>query len=229
MKPLWPMRLVTSRSTEGIVDEVAVKGAVATEQEGEVPMRPMKRTLTLLLSAVLVVLRSAMRCRMRGTAGVVVCKSSAARRAQPPAGKTLVVYFSATGNTEAVVQNIVDETGATSFAIQPAQPTQARTSTATIRTAASRRSMRTRPCRTLRLPRTRLTTGLPTIPSSSDIPSGGARRHIPWRASRRPMTSPARPSSGLHVGVIWPRAERRHLSELANVESGWAACAFPRA
>ncbi len=145
-------------------------------------MRPMKRTLTLLLSAVLVVLRSAMHCRMRGTAGVVVCnKLGGLVERSLQAGKTLVVYFSATGNTEAVVQDIVDETGATSFAIQPAQPIRARTSTTTIRTAASRRSMRTRPCRTLRLPRTRLTTGLPTIPSSSDIPSGGARRHIPWR------------------------------------------------
>lgn len=34
-------------------------------------------------------------------------------------GKTLVVYYSATGNTEAVAEKIADETGADTFAIEP--------------------------------------------------------------------------------------------------------------
>ena len=86
-------------------------------------MRSMKRTLTLLLSAVLVVCAALCVAGCGGQqASSSATSSAASSSAASEAGKTLVVYFSATGNTEAVVQDIVDETGATSFAIQPAQP-----------------------------------------------------------------------------------------------------------
>ena len=83
----------------------------------------MKRTLTLLLSAMLVVCAALCVAGCGGQqASSSATSSAASSSAASEAGKTLVVYFSATGNTEAVVQDIVDETGATSFAIQPAQP-----------------------------------------------------------------------------------------------------------
>ena len=86
-------------------------------------MRSMKRTHTLLLSAVLVVCAALCVAGCGGQqASSSATSSAASSSAASEAGKTLVVYFSATGNTEAVVQDIVDETGATSFAIQPAQP-----------------------------------------------------------------------------------------------------------
>lgn len=86
-------------------------------------MRSMKRTLTLLLSAALVVCAALCVAGCGGQqASSSATSSVASSSAASEAGKTLVVYFSATGNTEAVVQDIVDETGATSFAIQPAQP-----------------------------------------------------------------------------------------------------------
>lgn len=86
-------------------------------------MRSMKRTLTLLLSAVLVVCAALCVAGCGGQQASSSATSSAATSsAASEAGKTLVVYFSATGNTEAVIQDIVDETGATSFAIQSAQP-----------------------------------------------------------------------------------------------------------
>ena len=87
-------------------------------------MRSMKRTLTLLLSAVLVVCAALCIAGCGGQQASSSATSSVASSssAASEAGETLVVYFSATGNTEAVVQDIVNETGATSFAIQPTQP-----------------------------------------------------------------------------------------------------------
>lgn len=83
-------------------------------------MRSMKKSLVLVLGALLMM--SAALCVTacgQGTSGGAASSSAAS---SDTAGKTLVVYYSATGNTEAVVQDIVNETGATSFAIQPAQP-----------------------------------------------------------------------------------------------------------
>lgn len=86
-------------------------------------MKSIRRTLTLLLSAALVVCAALCIVGCGGQQASSVPTSSSASDADTGAqGKTLVVYYSATGNTEAVVQDIVNETGATSFAIQPAQP-----------------------------------------------------------------------------------------------------------
>lgn len=86
-------------------------------------MKFARRSLVLLVSAVLAIctLTCIVGCEGQqapSTASSAASSSSVASEA----GKTLVVYFSATGNTEAIVRDIVNETGATSFAIQPAQP-----------------------------------------------------------------------------------------------------------
>ncbi len=87
-------------------------------------MRSMKRTFTLLLSALLVVCAALciVGCEGQQTSSSSTNSVTSSSSAAPEAGKTLVVYYSAMGNTEAVVQDIVNETGAMSFAIQPAQP-----------------------------------------------------------------------------------------------------------
>ena len=48
--------------------------------------------------------------------------SSEAASTLPTAGKTLVVYYSATGTTESIAQNIADLTGADLFEVVPAEP-----------------------------------------------------------------------------------------------------------
>lgn len=87
-------------------------------------MKSVRRSLVLLLSMAFVLCTAlciagcgGQQASSSATSSVVSSSSAASE-----AGETLVVYFSATGNTEAVVQDIVNETGATSFAIQPAQP-----------------------------------------------------------------------------------------------------------
>lgn len=87
-------------------------------------MRSMKRTFTLLLSALLVVCAALCIVGCGGQQASLSSMNSvtSSSSAAPEAGKTLVVYYSAMGNTEAVVQDIVNETGTMSFAIQPAQP-----------------------------------------------------------------------------------------------------------
>ena len=87
-------------------------------------MKSVRRSLVLLLSMAFVL--CAALC-IAGCGGQQASSSAtrsvaSSSSAASEAGETLVVYFSATGNTEAVVQDIVNETGATSFAIQPAQP-----------------------------------------------------------------------------------------------------------
>lgn len=47
---------------------------------------------------------------------------SPAQTPQPDGGKTLVVYFSATGNTERVAQVIAQATGGALFALEPVEP-----------------------------------------------------------------------------------------------------------
>lgn len=49
-------------------------------------------------------------------------EAAAPGNAASPAGSTLVVYFSATGNTERAAQAIASEVGADTFVITPAQP-----------------------------------------------------------------------------------------------------------
>lgn len=86
-------------------------------------MKSVRRSLVLLLSMAFVLCATLCIAGCGGQqASSSATSSAASSSAASEAGKTLVVYFSATGNTEAVVQDIVDETGATSFAIQPAQP-----------------------------------------------------------------------------------------------------------
>lgn len=87
-------------------------------------MKSVRRSLVLLLSMAFVLCTTLCIAGCGGQQASSSATSSVASSssAASEAGETLVVYFSATGNTEAVVQDIVNETGATSFAIQPAQP-----------------------------------------------------------------------------------------------------------
>lgn len=87
-------------------------------------MKSVRRSLVLLLSMAFVLCATLCIAGCGGQQASSSATSSVASSssAASEAGETLVVYFSATGNTEAVVQDIVNETGATSFAIQPAQP-----------------------------------------------------------------------------------------------------------
>lgn len=87
-------------------------------------MKSVRRSLVLLLSMAFVLCAALCIAGCGGQQASSSATSSVASSssAASEAGETLVVYFSATGNTEAVVQDIINETGATSFAIQPAQP-----------------------------------------------------------------------------------------------------------
>lgn len=86
-------------------------------------MKSMKRTLTLLLSAALVVCAALCIAGCGGQQVSSTSASSSASSADAEAqGKTLVVYYSATGNTASIAHSIADETGADIFDIQPAQP-----------------------------------------------------------------------------------------------------------
>ena len=85
-------------------------------------MKSLRRTLVLLLSAALVACAALCIVGCGGQQPSSAPASSASSEAAEAQGKTLVVYYSATGNTAAVAQAIVAQTGATGFAIQPAQP-----------------------------------------------------------------------------------------------------------
>lgn len=86
-------------------------------------MKSMKRTLTLLLSTALVVCAALCIAGCGGQQASSTSASSSASSADAEAqGKTLVVYYSATGNTASIAHSIADETGADIFDIQPAQP-----------------------------------------------------------------------------------------------------------
>lgn len=56
------------------------------------------------------------------SAPAAAAASTEAAGAAAPAGRTLVVWFSATGTTEGVAQTIADATGADLFGIVPAEP-----------------------------------------------------------------------------------------------------------
>ncbi len=88
-------------------------------------MKSLKKTLVLLLSATLVACAALCVAGCGGqqaSSAASSTSSSASSEATEARGKTLVVYYSATGNTAAIAQAIVAQMGATSFAIQPAQP-----------------------------------------------------------------------------------------------------------
>lgn len=85
----------------------------------------MKRILALLLAGALL-------CTLTG------CSTAADGQAKH---KSLVVYFSATGNTKAVAQYIADAAKATLFELTPSSPMPRATWTGTTPTAAYRRSL----------------------------------------------------------------------------------------
>lgn len=86
-------------------------------------MKSMKRTLVLLLGIALVVCTALCIVGCGGQqASSAPASSSASSEAAEAQGKTLVVYYSATGNTASIAHAIADETGAAIFDIQPAQP-----------------------------------------------------------------------------------------------------------
>ena len=66
-------------------------------------------------------------------------------------GKTLVVYYSATGSTKAVAEKIAKNLNADTFELVPEKPTQALISTGTTKTAAYRQSTATKVSARLRL------------------------------------------------------------------------------
>lgn len=84
-------------------------------------MKPMKKALALVLGVALMM--SAALCITacgQGTSSSGTTSSSAA--SSDAANKTLVVYYSATGNTAKVAEDIVNEYDVDVFAIMPEQP-----------------------------------------------------------------------------------------------------------
>lgn len=86
-------------------------------------MKSLKKTLVLLLGAALVAFATACIAGCGGGQASSTASSSSASQAQQEAvGKTLVAYYSATGSTATVAQQIVEITGADTFAIMPTDP-----------------------------------------------------------------------------------------------------------
>lgn len=85
-------------------------------------MNKMRRSLVVLLSAALVALAAlcVAGCGQQASSSASTASSQAADASE--ASTTLVVYYSATGNTEAVAKDIASYTGADVFAITPEQP-----------------------------------------------------------------------------------------------------------
>ena len=84
-------------------------------------MKPMRKALVLALGALL--MASAAFC-ITACGGQSVSSSAASSSAasSDTANKTLVVYYSATGNTAKVAEDIVNENDMDVFAIMPEQP-----------------------------------------------------------------------------------------------------------
>lgn len=76
----------------------------------------MKKTIALLVSIALVFALAA--CQTAAP----VNETPSPDAAKENSGKTLVVYYSATGNTEAVAKNIAAATGGELFALEPEDP-----------------------------------------------------------------------------------------------------------
>lgn len=83
-------------------------------------MKPMKKALVLVLGAVLMM--SAALCITACGQGASSGKASSSAASSDTANKTLVVYYSATGNTAKVAEVIVNENDMDIFAIMPEQP-----------------------------------------------------------------------------------------------------------
>lgn len=83
-------------------------------------MKPMKKALVLVLGAVL--MTSAALCITACGQGASSGAASSSAASSDEANKTLVVYYSATGNTAKVAEVIVNENDMDVFAIMPEQP-----------------------------------------------------------------------------------------------------------
>ena len=93
---------------------------------------------------------------------------------EPESGRTLVVYFSATGNTEAAASYIAALTSGDLVELEPVEPYTSDDLNWTDSNSRLRWSMRTSRCGMLRLSPIRSTIGTHTTACSSAIPSGGA-------------------------------------------------------
>lgn len=83
-------------------------------------MKPMRKALVLALGALL--MASAALCITACGQGASSGTASSSAASSDEANKTLVVYYSATGNTAKVAEVIVNETDMDVFAIMPEQP-----------------------------------------------------------------------------------------------------------
>lgn len=83
-------------------------------------MKPMKKALVLVLGAVL--MTSVALCITACGQGASSGTASSSAASSDTANKTLVVYYSATGNTAKVAEVIVNENDMDVFAIMPEQP-----------------------------------------------------------------------------------------------------------
>lgn len=92
-------------------------------------------------------------------------------------GKTLVVYFSGSGNTKRVAEDIAAATGGTLFELVPVTPYTSADLSWTTAAAASTANTMTSRCATFRWSQQRPKTLTNTIRSLSATPSGGASRH----------------------------------------------------
>lgn len=83
-------------------------------------MKPMRKALVLALGALL--MASAALCITACGQGASSGTASSSAASSDEANKTLVVYYSATGNTAKVAEVIVNENDVDVFAIMPEQP-----------------------------------------------------------------------------------------------------------
>lgn len=83
-------------------------------------MKPMRKALVLVLGALL--MASAALCITACGQGASSGTASSSAASSDEANKTLVVYYSATGNTAKVAEVIVNENDMDVFAIMPEQP-----------------------------------------------------------------------------------------------------------
>ena len=137
----------------------------------------MKKIIPLLVSALMLLSLAA--CGSKTTTPETTTAPAAS-------GKTLVIYFSATGNTKAAAEAIAAATGGDLLELEPAEPY---TSADLDYNNADSRVSREHDDETLR------DVALKTTTSTSAIRSGGASPRGRWTRSSRPMTLPARQSS----------------------------------
>lgn len=113
-----------------------------------------------------------------GTTGTTDTTDSTDTPDTPAAGgKTLVVYFSGSGNTKRVAEDIAAATGGTLFELVPVTPYTSADLSWTTAAAASTANTMTSRCATFRWSQQRPKTLTNTIRSLSATPSGGASRH----------------------------------------------------